>query len=341
MPKKDGTNLPTLPTPTVIIYQNADFVLGLLQEIYQVGILESTESDIASTASKSSGSSGKADISGGGKLSLPFVGNADLKANGEHIREQAKNDENAAADRRKFVYSQAYYMDRVRNGLRAYNQVRPVKSLADAESIKVGEFIEFEATFTANEANAILDILTPELISAITHYLRRAEGIKEIRGVSDNLKENDDEISVDKIHKIRAIYEVEAQDQADLAEAVAAAVRTDFRSDKTKEFYATIGQGNEKLTAVTVCEAEYFVSKDSDRLLDGRFTVLAKVIADASQDVPVLAKNKLLHRLNIKAVEKALNPLVADQNAQDYVNLDFKTQIEGTSITVLPVAIYV
>lgn len=341
MPKKEIVNLPDTPTPTVIVYQNADFVSGLLQEIYQVGILEATETDIASTASKSSGSSSKADVSGGGRLNLPFVGKADLKATGGHVREQAKNDENAAADRRKFVYSQAYYMDRVRDGLRTYKQVRPVQSLADAESIRVGEFIEFEATFTANEANAILDILTPELTAAITRYLRRAEGIREIRETSDHLEENEGEISVDKIHKIRAIYEAEAQDQAELAEAVTTAIRTDFRSDKTKEFYATIGQGDKTFIAVTVCEAEHFVSKDSDRLLDGRFTVLAKVITDASQDVPVLAKNKLLHRLNIKAVKEALGPFATDADAQDYVNLDFKTQIEGTSITVLPVAIYI
>lgn len=341
MPKKEILDLPDIPTPTVIVYQNANFVSGLLQEIYQVGILEATETDIASTASNSSGTSSKADASGGGGFNLPLIGKANLKATGEHVREQAKNDENVTSDRRKFVYSQAYYMDRVRNALRTYKKVRPVKSLMDAESIRVGEFIEFEATFTANEANAILDILTPELTAAITRYLRRAEGIREIRETSDNLEKNEGEISVDKIHKIRAIYEAEAQDQAELAEAVTAAIRTDFRNDKTKEFYATIGQGNETFTAVTICDAEHFISKDSDRLLDGRFTVLAKVIADASQDVPVLAKNKLLHRLDIKSVKESLSPFATDVDAQDYVNLDFKTQIEGTSITVLPVAIYI
>ncbi|AGG65878.1 DUF6414 family protein [Corynebacterium callunae] len=341
MTEKEIIDLPDSLTPTVVVYQNADFVSGLLQEIYQVGILEATETDIASTASKSSESSNKADASGEGRFNLPFFSKANLKVAGEYARAQAENDGSMASDRRKFVYSQAYYMDRVRNALRASEQVRTVTSLMDAESIRVGEFIEFEATFTANEANAILDILTPELTFAITSYLHKAEGIREIQEISDDLEKNKGEISVDKIYKIRAIYDAKAQDQAELAAAVTAAIRTDFRSDKTKEFYATIGQGNEAFTAVTICDAEHFVSIDSDRLLDGRFTVLAKVIADASQDVPVLAKNKLLHRLDIKSIKESLSSFATDVDAQDYVNLDFKTQIEGTSISVLPVAIYI
>lgn len=327
--------------PTVIVYQNADFVSGLLQEIYQTGILETAETDTTSSVAKSDESSDKTGVSGGGGINFPSFFKADLKASGEHVREQAENDERAVADRKKFVYSQAFYLDKVRTALRNWGQVRAVSSLEDANSIGIGDFIEFEAAFTANEANAILDILTPELTAAIARYLRKSEGTKEMDEVTERLGAIDGVPSVEKVSAIRAIHEAKAEDQAELAAAVTTAIRTDFRSDKTKEFYATIGQGDETFTAVTVCEAEHFVSKDSDRLLDGRFTVLAKVIAEAAEDVAVLAKNKLLNRLKIETVEEAMLPLAAGTKAQEYVDLELKAKIDGTSITVLPVAIYV
>ncbi|WP_290280112.1 DUF6414 family protein [Corynebacterium faecale] len=331
---------PNQPRPTVIVYQNADFVSGLLQELYQIGILETAETDFTSIAAESSGSSGKGRGSIGGVFSFLF-GKSEMRAEGEYVQEQAKNDENAVENRKKFVYSQAFYMDRVRAALRGRRQVRVIDSVEEAESIKIGDFIEFDASFAANEANAILDILTPQLTAAITRYLRKMEGLKEIRRVSESLEDIGEAISVEKINSIKAIHEAEAENQAALAEAVTAAIRTDFRSDKTKEFYATIGEESKKFTAVTVCEAEHFVSSDSDRLLDGRFTVLAKVITEAREDAPILAKNKLLHRLKIEAVEDALSPLADDAEAQRYVNLDLAAKIEGVSITVLPIAIYI
>lgn len=327
--------------PTVIVYQNADFVSGLLQEIYQTGILEIAETDTTSSDTRSDGSSDKTGISGGGGINFPTFFKTDFKASGEHVQEQAKNDERAVADRKKFVYSQAFYLDKVRTALRNQGQVRSANSLEDANSISTGDFIEFEAAFTANEANAILDILTPELTAAIAHYRHKSEGIKEMNEVTERLGTIDGVPPVETLNAVRVIHEAKAENQAELIAAVTTAVRTDFRGDKTKEFYATIGQGDETFTAVTVCESEHFVSKDSDRLLDGRFTVLAKVIAEADEDVPILAKNKLLHRLKIEAVEQALLPLARDKKAQKYVDLELKAKIEGTSITVLPVAIYV
>lgn len=325
----------------MIVYQNPDFVSGLLQEIYQIGLLESAEVDAQATHGETANSSASGTGKGRGGYGVPFVGRIDLEAGGEYIRQQASNDENVVADRKKFVYSQAFYMDRVRAALRAQRFVQTLSKKSDAQSAAVGSFVEFHATFRANEVNAVLDILTPDLTAAITKYLRRAAGTNQVRTVAANLEATGDFITPEKASAIRAIHEAEAVNQAELASAITTAVRADFRGDRTKEFYATVGSDDAAFTAVTVCEAEHFVTSDSDRLLDGRFTVLAKVISAAREDVPILAKNKLLNRFKVDAVEDAIRPIVEDRDAGEFFDLDFAAKIDGTSITVMPVAIYI
>ncbi|HCG45663.1 MAG TPA: hypothetical protein DEV68_01510 [Corynebacterium flavescens] len=76
-------------------------------------------------------------------------------------------------------------------------------------------------------------------------------------------------------------------------------------------------------------------------MLDGRFTVLAKVISDVREEVPILERNKLLKRLNVEAVDNILRPLTENKDVAEYMDLEFQSTIEGASVTVLPIAIYV
>ncbi|NKS77656.1 hypothetical protein GS539_17155 [Rhodococcus hoagii] len=107
--------------------------------------------------------------------------------------------------------------------------------------------MEFSASFRANEVNAILDIATPELTSAVTRYLTRRAGTEELRTLGDVVDHTE-------IVRRREISELEASDRAELASAVTMAIRADFRGDSTKEFYAKIGEDENSFTAVTVCE---------------------------------------------------------------------------------------
>jgi hypothetical protein len=147
----------------------------------------------------------------------------------------------------------------------------------------------------------------------------------------------------------------EAQAKADLARAVAEAVRVDFRSEKTREFYGTIGTGEEAVTAITICDNPHFVVDDEDRILDGRYTVLGKVTSPMVRDVPILGRNKVLDRLRPEMVDDAFKELRGGANKQarkledrlssepeigDIFDTALASRIEGPSFQVVPVAIY-
>ncbi|WP_338747882.1 hypothetical protein [Janibacter alittae] len=94
------------------------------------------------------------------------------------------------------------------------------------------------------------------------------------------------------------------------------AVRADFRSAKTREFYGQIGEGDDLLTFITMCDVEHFVVEDEDRILDGHFTVLGKVAGPLMQDEPILSRNKVLERMRPEAVDelvRVMNESVQEQ----------------------------
>ncbi|MGW5141909.1 DUF6414 family protein [Nocardia beijingensis] len=318
------------PAPTIVIYQNSDFVSGMLQELSKTGLLESAEQHTKLATSDRSSSSTET-----GVQPTP----AEISATGpSFVREQAEVDEKATADRKKFVYSQSFYLDAVRFELRKLDLVRSVGSLTDLAGAKIGDVIEFAAPFMANEVNAILDIATPQFTSAIASYWIKRKGLKEIYELGEHA-------GIEEFARRRELSLADASDRAALTESVTAALRADFRGEHTKEFYGIL----DDLTAVTVCEAEHFITRDPDRILDGTFTVLAKLVSAVENDTPVLSRNKLLNRLDVDF----LNQIFADfsdagtknipekYSAERILDTNFSATIEGPSITVLPIAIYV
>lgn len=338
MNKPTDDNSPLSPAPTVVVYQNADFVSGLLQEIYKAGLLQT--SDIENSSTTGSRSESDKSLKAGAEANvLPWP--ISLGAQGGYEHHKDNSEEVAATRHNKFVYSQEYYLDHVRSELRRQELITRIHDAQDASDLHAGDFIEFEARFEANEVNAILDILTPELTAAITRYIQQDRGLKELDALRQQASDVDVDFSVEKISGIREIHAAKGENKAALAAAITSAIRTDFRGSDTKEFYASIGADPGSLTAVTVCEKEYFKSKDSDRLLDGRFTVLGKMVSPSRENVPILERNKLLSRLRVEALDSILRPLAEEADTHELVNLEFKTNIEGPSITVLPIAIYV
>lgn len=336
--------------PTVSIYQNADHVAGILQQVHQSPLLTSERRETEGRRGRSStsdfGIDGGTDVTGG----IPFIGKARARLRAKRSRSSSSDHLSASRSSQDFVYSQAYYLDLVKNALDEAQLIKTVKTQADAQLLKSGDFVEYEATFRANELTSLLDILTPELIAAITYYSVRNEGIKRFEAFDD----------FEALKRFSLQNTEKADIHADLARAIATAVRVDFRSEHTREYYGAVGKNESLLTAVTICDNTFFVVDDEDRILDGRFTVLGKVTSEAEQDVPVLSRNKLLERLKPDAVDDALadfrqtvsgrakrlegrargGEAVEHGAADDLIDLAFSSRVEGLSFNVIPIAIY-
>ncbi|HCG45662.1 MAG TPA: hypothetical protein DEV68_01505 [Corynebacterium flavescens] len=225
----------------MVIYQNPDFVLGLLQEAFDQGLLESAETSLVTAEGKTVDSTEAADGKLSGSVKVPGIGEVGGSAGTDLARTHSSNSEVTSTDHKKFVYSQAFFLDQMRTALRDREQIQQVKGLKTIKQCSVGDFVEFDAYFEANEANVLLDILTPELTAEIARYVRRSKAQKEITDLVEQAQDAEVDISVEKINAIKALREAEANNQAELAGAIARAVRQDFRGDTTKEFYAQLG----------------------------------------------------------------------------------------------------
>ena len=327
--------------PTIAIYQNPDHVAGILQQLYFSPLLtdESREHDAGQTSTEKKENKGHA----GGKADakVPLLADLGLDVAGDRTRanESALND--SVKTVQNFRYSQAHYLHLVRQELGRRDLVRSVGNARQAESISVGDFVEFQASFRPNALHALLDILTPNLIAAITEYRVKAEG-------TANFPDDWD------IENIRASTEelfTRAQIKAEIARAVTEAVRIDFRAEKTREFYGQI----DDVTAITICDNPHFTVDDEDRILDGSYSVLGKVTSKIESDVPILSRNKLLDRISpalIDSVFETLRESVGNQATsfplggrirefENAFNLALPSRIAGPSFRVVPIAVFV
>lgn len=343
-------NVSDQPVPTVSIYQNPDHVAGILQQIFVAPLVvtETREGGDETSESEASARQGGGGVKG--SASLPLVGKIDANVTGQGSRNAESGSVSTNRLSRNYEYSQAYYLYVVRNALRERGQLKNITCAKDTTGLQPGDFVEYQATFRANEMSALLDILTPDLIAAITYHHYRAEGIKKFDAYIGD-------------HEGMKIYAektmVQAQIKSDLARAVAVAVRVDFRSEKTREFYGTVGPSNDPVTAITICDQMHFVVEDEDRILDGQFTVLGKVTAPVTNEVPILERNKLLARLKPEGVDDLFDQLRDSVNGQartiealgsaqdspetsvdDIVDMALASRVEGPSFNVIPIAIF-
>ena len=365
-PAMGGQTPTSSPTPAVVVYQNPDFVSGLLQHLLGAGLLESAETEEHETASSTDNASSTRAARGGAKVGALGQG-FELGGDLQKVRDQIQADESQRAQRLKYVFSQAYYLNYLRHLLAEQGRITTVRTYDDAAELSPGDLVEYSSTFQANEINAVLDIATPELVSAVTKYVMLERTRKELR----NIPGDDHQALI--AH--RTIGEQHANDAAELSSAIAHALRQDFRSEHTREFYGFIdaveindvqeGQQEDDdlqepdeddddtdgLIAVTICDAMHFLAPDPDRLLDGQFTVLGKVISGLADDVPVLDRNKLLDRVDPEFLEATLNEVSARSEDGSHrvagtgytgtgIDLQFSARITGSSFAVLPIAIY-
>lgn len=358
MCKNASVNDPSIATeskshqPTVSIYQNAEHVGGILQQIFGEPLISSESREVATGQAQNSGSVRKGQASLSAKATVPIVGAVGANLGGDRTGSNSDSSSASQKSQQNFVYSQAYYLYVIRNWLRDEGKLKRVESVKDALALLPGQFVEYQATFKANELNAILDILTPDLVAAITDHQVKSSGFKVFPQYGD----------FDSLQRFSYELMERSKAHAELARAIAEAVRVDFRSEKTREYYGKIGLASSAVTAVTICDTRHFVVEDEDRILDGLFTVLGKVTSSGEVDVPVLKRNKVLDRIKPEAVDwlfdvarrsvsEQANKLDGSQlsaladaetpSVSDVFDAAFSSRIEGTSFRVVPIAIYI
>ena len=328
--------------PVVTVYQQRDHVIGILQQAFSQGVLTTASTSTGRSEQKGRAVSLEGSLAAGGGADLPLVARGSLEGGGcGGIARSGETGESHATSQ-EYEFSDAYYLEFVRRFLYDNGLVHMVQSGEDAEKLFPGDFVEFSASFTANQLATLLDILTPDLLAEIRKYAVRSE--------TERLYDGVDFEGLQKFAQRRQAKEVA---EADLARALTAAARADTRSDATRQYHALIcGQGNSALTAVTVCDTVHFLIDDPDRLLDGQFTVLGKVAVPVARDVPLLARNKLLSRIQPAAFDELTDALrsvgreAADRfsgeagKIEDLVDISLDSRLNGMSFTVLPIAIY-
>lgn len=328
--------------PTVTIYQNPDHVSGILQQLYRQPLVTGDTVEEGGTTEKSDTRS----VEGSGEVKgrVGWFGSS-AEVAGKLAAAAGNAHKDSASGKRTSVweYTQAYYLHVVRESLRSFGLLHTVTSLADASQLKVGDFVEYTTVFLPDQMAVFLDVLTPELVSAIVRYQVKQRAMDAF---------NDEDWG--DFQARQAYFEktnVRVQTQTELAEAVTRAVRTDFRSDETKEFFGRLGRTDEDaVTAITMCDRSNFTVEDIDRILDGHFTVLGKVTAGVDTDRPTLERNKLLSSIPPKSIDTLMDKMkeqldagIAKAQISGEMAFDPKisARVEGASFKVVPVAIYI
>lgn len=351
--------------PTVSIYQNPSYVEGILQQTYGQPLFTEFANEAHSEHEESQGTTGggKAKVGLAAKFPGLFTGDAAVEADyGRRLGNQQVTGSTATSRAR---YTQPYYLHVVRSVLRQTGLIRDVRGRADATRLQPGEFVEFSASFTPSQVVALLDIITPDLVEQVVRRKRFTDGMDSFEGGS-----------VEEVQRFKLHLDGDMDAWGAIGRAATEAVRADFRSVKTREFYGQIGESNDLLTFITMCDVEHFVVEDEDRILDGQFTVLGKVAGPLKQDEPILSRNKVLERMRPEVVDglvHAMNESVQKQTDKvsaftkhdseeqgdtvsragrdrnnekdgtapsDLFNFSLDSRVAGASVRVIPVAIY-
>lgn len=324
--------------PIATIYQNSDQVAGILQQIVRQPLLTEESRETTAAGGIDTAAGGSATGKGSGKAKLPMVGGVELGVGAQASLSSSWTQNTGTASRQQFVYSQAYNLHLVRQFLEQGSLLTHLTSAEEAAELRPGAFVEYTTIFDPVELTLALDVISPDLVEAITRFTVKRDYIENF--------------PTDGGHKARVQHaekmQLEADTKGELARAITSAFKADTRQETTREYYGRIAE-EPSLTAITICDLVHFIVDDPDRLLDGTFTVLGKVISPAEENVPTFARNKLLRNLAPSALDQGISklyelideaPEVDGKAPSEYVDLKLDSRVPGLSVRVMPLAIF-
>lgn len=324
--------------PIATIYQNSDQVAGILQQIVRQPLLTEESRETNAAGGTDTATAGAATSKGAGKVKLPIIGGVEVGADAQASLSSSWTQTTGTASRQQFVYSQAFNLHLVREFLEEGSLLTHLVSPEQAKDLVPGAFVEYTTTFDPVELTLALDVLSPALVEVIARH------IVQRRYVATFPAEGGHEARVSHAEKMQ----LEASANGELARAITDAIKADTRQDTTREYYGRVS-AEPALTLITICDLSHFIVDDPDRLLDGTFTVLGKVISPLEVDVPTFARNKLLRNLAPSALDGGIDkmydligqgPKVGGKAASDFVDLKIDSRVRGASMRVMPLAIF-
>ena len=327
---------------TATVYRDDAQVGSMIQQGVEVGAAAETRQTRSSSGKTTRHDEETRGGKGSAGVTVPAVAQASADFSKSSARGSTDESGGGLTDETTFAHTAAGHLHRVLAALGGSSLLRTVARLQDARDVHPGDFVEFQATFRPNELATMLDVITPEMAAEIARTQKRAESLRQMDAV---------EYSDFKGWAEKRKYKEDSA--ADVARLVVRGIQADLRSNQTREYHARIEGTRSPLTAVVVCEASAFITADPDRLLDGHFTVVGKVISPAVRDVSVFARSKLLARIRPESIDEIQHMLEGIMGSQttdfagndatlgDVVDLHFPSRIEGLSFGVLPIAIYV
>jgi hypothetical protein len=332
---EDG-RMPSAPVAT--IYQNSDQVAGVLQQLFTQPLIVDETREVSAVSEDEKAVTANASAGARAGFKVPFLGALKVEGAGAVAGSGSWTSNTGTASRQQFVYSQAFYLHLVRQELAQGGNIHSIRSDDDLEGITPGTFVEYTTSFDPVEVALALEVITPDLVDAITQFMVRKEYTSAFP--------EEGGFEAVQLHAER--MKIDAESKGQFARAVATAVQADARQESTREYYGRISS-TPAVTAITVCEPEHFITADPDRLLDGTFTVFGKVISAPETDVSTFARNKLLRNLSADAFDYLIRQMqsglskgtpVAGIAMKDFIELKLDSRVRGQSFRVLPLAIF-
>lgn len=297
---------------SIVIYQNEEYISGLYQQFHGGKVVGEVVDDSAGDAQNVGAKAGA-----GGKFLGLIRLDADVNGNMQWNSTQSIS--------RTMTFDQAFYLHGVRQKLYAEELVKRFDQGTAYNGLAVGDFVEFRATFKPNLLASLLDILTPEIVHRFA-YASSVEG-----GLYEGIPEEEKQFVIDTA-SVKAAQAVSFMEGA----------QREFRNETSAEYYGAVIGENINVTAVTVCDKALFSGGDSDRILDGEFKVLGKIVQINRAGYSMLDRNKILNRLREESftwVREQISEKLED--AEQYFDTSLDLQSSGPAFKVIPIAIFV
>lgn len=307
----------------LVIYLNESFVSGLYSSLF-----DGIHGDIEKISKNSSNKQRKSGIKTKLKAMMLFAGGASVAADINELN--ARNSEEQS--KQTTTYGNAYRLEKVLNKLSEESELTVIDSQDSFSKTNTNEFVSFRAFFAKNEILELLDVITPELANILTYVIYA----NIVQNQSVDNKDFEEKFN----QKIAEGYQVTAFQTVN-------AIKKDFANDHSSEFFGKLVDYNDKeidITCDAICDNRFFTNGDTERILDGVFHVVGKVIQvqdeTSERTITQFDRNKLLKRIKPDGLAALEGWLTANAPKNDYYDLSLNLTIKGKAFKVIPVAIY-